>query len=114
VNDLLRVFKAELFKAMGHPARLRILELLREADRSVTELQVAMEIEGSAVSQHLMVLRARQLVDSRREGANVVYAMRHHDTVCAILDAGREIFAAHLGQLQASLEADEPLAEVSA
>ena len=91
---------------MGHPARLRILELLRDGERTVSDLQAAMEIESSAVSQHLMVLRARQIVDARRDGANVYYRVRY-PAVFAILDAGKEIFAAHLDDLRASLAADE-------
>ena len=109
-NDPLRLFKAELYKALGHPARLRIIDLLREGERSVSELQAGTELEGSAVSQHLMVLRARQIVEPRREGANVYYRVRH-PAIFAILDAGRAIFADRLGELQASLDADGLVAE---
>jgi DNA-binding transcriptional ArsR family regulator len=108
-NDSLRLFKAELYKALGHPARLRIIDLLRDGERNVSELQAGTDLEGSAVSQHLMVLRARQIVEPRRDGANVYYRVRH-PAVFAILDAGREIFADRLGELQASLEADDVVA----
>src|SRR5687767_8247309 len=47
-NDALRLFKAELYKALGHPARLRIIDLLRDGERSVSELQAGTELEGSA------------------------------------------------------------------
>ncbi|MCC7105696.1 MAG: winged helix-turn-helix transcriptional regulator [Chloroflexi bacterium] len=105
LNDPLRLFKADLFKALGHPARLQILELLRDRERSVSELQAGLQIAGSAVSQQLMVLRSRQLVEARREGANVYYRVRD-PAVFTILDAGREIFAARLDELRASLARD--------
>lgn len=105
MNDPLRLFKADLFKALGHPARLQILELLRDRERSVSELQAGLQIAGSAVSQQLMVLRSRQLVEARREGANVYYRVRD-PAVFTILDAGREVFAARLDELRASLARD--------
>src|SRR5687768_12227968 len=109
-HDPLRQFKAELLKALGHPVRLRIVDLLRDGERTVSELQSGTELEGSTVSQHLMVLRARQIVEPRREGANVYYRVRH-PAIFAILDAGREIFADRLGELQASLDADRVVAD---
>lgn len=105
-NNPLRVFKAELFKALGHPARLRVIDLLRDGERTVSELQASMELEGSAVSQHLMVLRARGIVEARREGANVYYRVRC-PAIFTMLDAGREVFAAQIGEMQASLAADD-------
>ncbi|WP_318011425.1 metalloregulator ArsR/SmtB family transcription factor [Actinotalea sp. M2MS4P-6] len=66
--------KAELFRTLGHPARIRILELLAERDRPVHELLAAIDIEASNLSQQLAVLRRAGLVDHRREGAEVVYA----------------------------------------
>jgi ArsR family transcriptional regulator len=66
--------KAELFRTLGHPARIRILELLSERDRPVHELLSAIEIEQSNLSQQLAVLRRAGLVTQRREGGEVVYA----------------------------------------
>ncbi|QGG94229.1 ArsR/SmtB family transcription factor [Actinomarinicola tropica] len=68
--------KAELFKAMGHPARIRALEVLAEGERSVSELQPLVGIESSHLSQQLGVLRRAGLVTTRREGSNVVYALK--------------------------------------
>ena len=62
----LHEFKAELFKALGHPIRLRILELLVSGEKTVSELQADLEIEASSVSQQLSLMRARQLVDARK------------------------------------------------
>ena len=67
--------KAEFFKSLGHPARIRILELLAEGDRAVHELLVAITIEPSNLSQQLSVLRMAGLVEQRREGGQVIYSL---------------------------------------
>ena len=67
--------KAELLRTLGHPARIRILELLSERDHAVHELLGAIQIEPSNLSQQLAVLRRAGLVVQRREGAEVVYSV---------------------------------------
>lgn len=67
--------KAEFFRTLGHPARIRILELLSERDHAVHELLAAIEIEASNLSQQLAVLRRAGLVVQHREGAEVVYSI---------------------------------------
>jgi len=67
--------KAEFFRTLGHPARIRILELLSERDHAVHELLGAIEIAPSNLSQQLAVLRRAGLVVQRREGAEVVYSV---------------------------------------
>src|SRR3954469_5910980 len=67
--------KAEFFKALGHPLRIRVLELLVDGDRTVSELQDALAVEQSSLSQQLGVLRRAGFVDSRREGSRVTYAL---------------------------------------
>ncbi len=67
--------KAEFFKTLGHPARIRILELLSERDHAVHELLAAIDIEASNLSQQLAVLRHSSLVVSRRVGGQVVYSV---------------------------------------
>ena len=67
--------KAEFFRTLGHPARIRVLELLSERDHAVHELLAVIEIEQSNLSQQLAVLRRAGLVTQRREGAQVVYAI---------------------------------------
>lgn len=73
--------KAEMFRALAHPARIRILELLAEGERSVGELQPSVGIESSHLSQQLAVLRRSGLVTSRKQGASVVYAIRDPDLI---------------------------------
>jgi DNA-binding transcriptional ArsR family regulator len=68
--------KAELFKALAHPARIRALEVLSERERSVSELQPLVGIESSHLSQQLGVLRRAGLVSTRKEGSSVIYALK--------------------------------------
>lgn len=70
------VIKAELFKALAHPARVRVLELLSEGERSVGEMQPGVGIELSHLSQQLAVLRRAGLVTSRKDGPTVIYAIK--------------------------------------
>ena len=96
-------FKAEFFRALGHPARLRILELLRAGELSVTELQSELEIDASSVSQQLAVLRAKNIVDTRRAGTSVYYSVRDPQ-IFQLLDVARDIFNNHLIDLQSMFE----------
>lgn len=72
----LSVVKAELFKALAHPARIRALEVLTEGEHSVGELQPLVGIELSHLSQQLGVLRRAGLVTTRKEGSSVYYAIK--------------------------------------
>src|ERR1700712_4039419 len=67
--------KAEFFKALSHPLRIRVLELLVEGDRTVSELQEALEVEQSSLSQQLGVLRGAGFAAPRRDGSRVSYAL---------------------------------------
>jgi DNA-binding transcriptional ArsR family regulator len=67
--------KAEFFRTLGHPARIRVLELLSEREHAVHELLDAIDIEPSNLSHQLAVLRRAGLIGQRREGAEVVYAI---------------------------------------
>lgn len=99
----LQSFKAELFKALGHPARIRILELLRGGERTVSELQAQLTIEASSVSQQLAVLRAKHIVAGRKEGTSVYYSVPDPQ-IFQLLDIARRIFDSHLIDLQAMVE----------
>lgn len=67
--------KAELFKALAHPARIRVLEVLSEGEHSVGDMQPLVGIESSHLSQQLGILRRAGLVTSRKEGASVIYSL---------------------------------------
>lgn len=94
--------KAEFFKILGHPARIRILELLTERDHAVHELLDALGIEASSMSQQLAVLRRASLVSSRREGGEVVYSLSVPEVSDLLLAARTLLF--RLAAVQADLE----------
>ena len=91
----LRQFKAEFFKALGHPMRIRILELLRQGPSSVTRLQAAIGAPESSISQQLAVLRSRNIVATERRGTTVIYSVRDED-LFELLDVARRIFNGNL------------------
>ena len=101
----LQEFKAELFKALGHPVRLRILELLNTGEKTVSELQAALDIEASSVSQQLALMRARQLVDTRKNGTKVYYAVRD-PLIWELLVVARQIFEHQVAQMNSLLDED--------
>jgi DNA-binding transcriptional ArsR family regulator len=76
LREPISVIKAELFKALGHPARIRVLEVLSEGDRSVGQIQPLVGIELSHLSQQLAVLRRAGLVTARKDGSTVFYAIK--------------------------------------
>ena len=90
IGDL-QVFKAGFFKALGHPVRIRILEVLVRGERSVQELQEKLGLAQSVVSQQLGVLRANNIVVGRKEGINVRYTVRD-PMVADLLAVARRIF----------------------
>ena len=98
----LYVTKAALFRTLGHPARVRILELLRDGELSVGSLQAALEIESGGTSQHLAALRRIGLVESRREGTSVFYRVSGPE-VFTLLEVGRSIVARTLTEQQSML-----------
>ena len=96
LTDALQVFKAGFFRALAHPVRIRILEVLVKGDRSVQELQEALGgLDQPIVSQQLAVLRANNIVSGRKEGVSVRYALRD-PLIGALLDTARQIFNNHL------------------
>jgi DNA-binding transcriptional ArsR family regulator len=113
VNAPLHQFKAELFGALAHPVRLRILELLRRGEQTVGALQAQLQIDPSSVSQHLAVLRSRRLLGARKVGTSVYYRVLDPQ-VFVLLDAGREIFEAHVHELQGVLDAQREEDEAQA
>ncbi len=82
--------KAEFFRMLGHPVRIRVLELLAEGPKAVRELLTEIEVEASNLSQQLAVLRRSGIVTSAREGSTVVYSLAGGD-VAELLRAARRI-----------------------
>ncbi|MGA7835315.1 MAG: metalloregulator ArsR/SmtB family transcription factor [Acidimicrobiales bacterium] len=99
----LYVAKAELFKSLGHPTRVRILELLVEGELSVSSLLAATGIEPSSLSQHLNVVKHTGLVQSSRVGNVVTYRVTD-PSVGLFLAAARAVLASTLGRARQTLE----------
>ena len=78
-SEPIYTLKAEFFKTLGHPARIRILELLAEGEHSVTELMPELGLESSHLSQQLAVLRRAGMVAARKQGNHVIYSMASED-----------------------------------
>jgi len=100
----LQAFKAEFFKALAHPVRIRILTTLRGRERSVQELQAALDLDQPTVSSQLAVLRRKNIVGARKEGTTVRYALRD-PLVGELLDVARRIFNGQLIDAQTLLRA---------
>lgn len=94
--------KANLFRVLGHPARVRILELLHDGERSVGSLQAELGLDSGGTSQHLAALKRIGLVESRREGTSVLYRV-DDERVFELLAAGRAIIGRQLSEQQSIL-----------
>lgn len=94
--------KAEFFRVLGHPVRVRILELLRDGERTVGDLQLQLQMDSSGTSQHLGALRKQGILDSRREGTSVYYSVRD-PRIFQLLEVARQILNTSLSQSQAVL-----------
>lgn len=100
--------KAELFKSLGHPVRIRALELLAERDHAVHELLEQIDVEQSGLSQHLAVLRRTGLVRQQRVGGQVVYSLIGVEAV-GLLTSARRLLRELVDEsqtLRASLDSD--------
>jgi DNA-binding transcriptional ArsR family regulator len=94
-SSRLQTFKAQFFRALAHPVRIKILEILVRGERSVQELQKALKLDQPVVSQQLAVLRTRGIVTSQKQGLSVRYALRD-PAVGQLLGVARRIFNNHL------------------
>lgn len=103
MNQRVHRFKAEFFKALGHPVRLALLNQLRAGEQSVNALQTALGVDQSTVSQHLAVLRNKQIVDLRKDGTSAYYRV-HDPLIFELLDVARAIFNNTLLSTQDLLE----------
>jgi len=75
-SDPVYVAKAQLFRVLGHPVRIRIIELLLAGELTVGQLQAELSLDSSGTSQHLAALRHRGVLQSRRDGTSVYYGIR--------------------------------------
>jgi DNA-binding transcriptional ArsR family regulator len=98
----LQTFKARFFRALAHPTRIRILEILTRGGRTVQELQEALTLEQPIVSQQLAVLRNQGIVTTQKEGLSVRYTLRD-PLVAELFYVARRIFSNHLVSSQGLL-----------
>ena len=96
-------FKAEFFKALAHSLRISILDALREGELTVNEISQRFDVEPANASQQLAVLRNRNIVITRKDGANVYYSVSDK-SIFKLLDVAKEIFSHHLVGVQSMLE----------
>jgi ArsR family transcriptional regulator len=102
--------KAEFFKALGHPARIRVLEVLREGERPVSELIPEVGIESSHLSQQLGIMRRANLVQARKDGSIVVYSVAN-PMLFELLDVAKAILTSSLADTRDLLAELESAAE---
>jgi ArsR family transcriptional regulator len=98
MQDNLRRFKAGVFQALAHPTRVAIIELLRdEGEVPVSRIYEQLGLEQANASQHLAILRAKQVVVGRKEGNQVFYSLRD-PIIGKVLNLMRQFFQAHLNE----------------
>jgi len=95
--DSLRQFKAEIFQALAHSTRIAILDQLREGELTVGTFVERLDLEQANLSQHLGVLRARQIVVTRKVGNQVFYSVRD-PLIFKMLDLMRRYFQKQVGE----------------
>jgi ArsR family transcriptional regulator len=103
MQDTLRVFKASIFQALSHPTRIAILEVLRDGEVSARTIQEKLSIEQANLSQHLAILRSRQIVKNRKDGNQVFYSIRN-PVLLEVLDIMRRYFQTNLADAIKMLE----------
>lgn len=107
VNAALRRFKAEVFQALGHPTRIAVVEALRDGELTAGQLLAQLEVEQANLSQHLAVLRAKQVVVSRKVGNQAYYTLRD-PVLTKVLDLLKGYFLSHLTETRAMLAEMRP------
>jgi len=101
-SDPVYVVKAQLFRVLGHPVRIRMLELLGDGERAVGDLQAELNLDSSGTSQHLAALRQQGVLESRRAGTSVYYRIRD-PRVSQLLAVAKQILTSALSDSHALL-----------
>ncbi len=104
MQDALRQFKAEFFQALAHPTRIAIVEQLREGELSAGAIIERLGIEQANASQHFAVLRAKNILLSRKAENQVFYSVRNR-LIVEVLDVMRRYFHEHMSEAVATLRA---------
>jgi ArsR family transcriptional regulator len=96
-SDPIYELKSDFFRVLGHPARIKILELLRDGERSVGDLQAQLALDSSGTSQHLAALKRHGLLDSRRERTSVFYRVRD-PRMFELLEVATQVLTSNLAE----------------
>ncbi|WP_003540235.1 ArsR/SmtB family transcription factor [Desulfotomaculum nigrificans] len=81
MNERLSQLKADMFKAIAHPTRIRILELLKDGEHCVCDIFEALNVEQANTSQHLAILKRQDILQSRKEGLRVIYSIKYPEII---------------------------------
>jgi DNA-binding transcriptional ArsR family regulator len=103
----LREFKAQIFQALAHPTRIAVVEALRNGEQGAGTLLAKLQVEQANLSQHLAILRAKQVVVARKAGNQVYYRLRD-PVLTRVLDLLREYFYSQLSGTAALLAEMKP------
>ena len=112
MHNALRQFKADFFQALAHPTRIAIVEQLRNGELSAGTLIERLGIEQANASQHLAVLRAKNIVVNRKAGNQVFYSVRD-PLIIEVLDVMRRYFHKHMTEVVSTLKAIDRTEKVS-
>ncbi len=109
MHQALRQFKAQVFQALAHPTRIAMVDALRGGEMTAGALVEQLQLEQANASQHLAILRAKQIVVSRKAGNQVFYTLRD-PVLIEVLDLLRRYFSSHLNEtleLLGAMEKDQ-------
>uniref|UniRef100_UPI00195C950E metalloregulator ArsR/SmtB family transcription factor n=1 Tax=Desulforadius tongensis TaxID=1216062 RepID=UPI00195C950E len=81
MSDKISQLKADIFKALSHPTRIRILELLKDGELCVCDIFEQLGVEQANTSQHLAVLKKQHILESRKEGLRVIYSIKYPEII---------------------------------
>src|SRR5690348_8017447 len=111
MQDILRQFKADFFQALAHPTRIAIIEQLRDGELSAGALIERLGIEQANASQHLAVLRGKNILVNRKAGNQVFYSVRD-PLIIRVLDIMRQYFYSHMNEVISTFKAIEKAEKV--
>lgn len=101
-TDTLNKHLADYFKALGHPTRLKIIELLREGEKCVCEIVPVLELEQPNVSSHLAILRKEGILSAEKRGMNVIYTCKNKD-LYRLIDLSKTILGDYWDEKRISI-----------
>ncbi len=93
---------SNVFKALAHPTRIQIVKLLMKGEMCVCEILPNLDSEQSNTSQHLTVLKNQGILESRKDGAKVIYAIKNKE-VCKMIDLAEDIILCQIEETKTSL-----------